>query len=173
VRHNASSATPPSSRSSPAAITAQALSPILQSPIAPKLLGHTVQEKNGLKFEYSPVRTGIQAVAEREGQKTSALLDWAFGAGVRGITPVGSFDGAYFEHRVSWYTAGDRAGLTMGHSAAAPVSSTIEASRWMVSLSYLRHRRGGRCVLPFKKRYASSRYCDAGSLRHRADPSGC
>jgi tetratricopeptide (TPR) repeat protein len=47
-------------------------------------------------------------------------LEWAFGAGVRGITPVGSIDGQYFEHRVSWYTVGDRAGLTIGHSANAP-----------------------------------------------------
>lgn len=99
---------------------AKALSPILQSPIAPKLLGHTVQEKNGLKFDYSPTLKGIQVIVERAGQSASATLEWAFGAGVRGITPVGSIDGQYFEHRVSWYTVGDRAGLTMGHSANAP-----------------------------------------------------
>ena len=49
-----------------------------------------------------------------------ALLEWAFGSGVRGITPVGSIDGHYFEHRISWYTVGDRAGLTMGHKADPP-----------------------------------------------------
>ena len=92
----------------------------MQSPIAPKLIGHTVQEKSGLRFEYSPALKGIQVIVERAGQSASALLEWAFGAGVRGITPVGSMDGHYFEHRVSWYTLGDRAGLTMGHSADAP-----------------------------------------------------
>jgi cytochrome c-type biogenesis protein CcmH/NrfG len=60
------------------------------------------------------------AICNRAGQRASATLEWAFGAGVRGITPVGSIDGKYFEHRVSWYTVGDRAGLTLGHSATAP-----------------------------------------------------
>jgi tetratricopeptide (TPR) repeat protein len=105
---------------------AKALAPILQSPIAAKLIGHTVEERNGLRYEYSPAPKGIQApegiqvIAERAGQHASATLEWSFGAGVRGITPVGSIGSQYFEHRVSWYTAGDRAGLTMGHSAKAP-----------------------------------------------------
>ena len=99
---------------------ARALSPILESPIASRLLGHTVQEKSGLKFAYSPAPGAIQVMVERGGRSASAPLEWAFGAGVRGITPVGSIDGRYFEHRVSWYTAGDRAGLTMGHNATAP-----------------------------------------------------
>jgi tetratricopeptide (TPR) repeat protein len=92
----------------------------LQSPLASKLIGHTVQEKSGLRFEYSPSAKGIQVTVVRSGRSASAVLEWAFGAGVRGITPVGSIDGGYFEHRVSWYTEGDRTGLTMGHGAAAP-----------------------------------------------------
>jgi tetratricopeptide (TPR) repeat protein len=99
---------------------ARALSPIAQSPIATKLAGHTVQEKSGLSFEYSPAPNGIQVTAERGVQRSAALLEWAFGSGVRGITPVGSIAGHYFEHRISWYTAGDRAGLTMGHKADPP-----------------------------------------------------
>jgi tetratricopeptide (TPR) repeat protein len=99
---------------------AKALSPIAQSPLATKLPGHAVQEKTGLRFEYSEAQKGIQVTAERGGQRSAALLEWAFGSGVRGITPVGSMDGSYFEHRISWYTAGDRAGLTMGHSAEPP-----------------------------------------------------
>ena len=113
---------------------ANALSSILQSPIASKLIGHIVQEKSGLRFEYSAVPKGsgapdgiqvpggIKVTVERAGKSASATLEWAFGAGVRGITPVGSIDGQYFEHRVSWYTAGDRAGLTMGHSGSAPAN---------------------------------------------------
>lgn len=93
---------------------ARALLPILQSPIASKLIGHSVQERNGLRFDYSPVTEGIRVDAARGGQSASATLQWAFGAGVRGITPVGSMDGRYFEHWVSWYTVGDHAGLTMG-----------------------------------------------------------
>lgn len=99
---------------------AKALSPILQNPIAPKLIGHTVQEKSGLQFEYSSTDKGIRVIVERAGESASASLEWAFGAGVRGITPVGSVDGQFFEHRVSWYTVGDRAGLTVGHNANAP-----------------------------------------------------
>jgi tetratricopeptide (TPR) repeat protein len=99
---------------------AKALSPIARSPIAAKLAGHTVREKNGLRFEYSQAPNGIEVTVERGGQRSAALLEWAFGSGVRGITPVGSIDGHYFEHRISWYTAGDRASLTMGHKAEPP-----------------------------------------------------
>src|SRR5205823_2739636 len=37
-----------------------------------------------------------------------------------GITAVGRTGDRYFEHRVSWYTKEDRAGLTIGHAAEPP-----------------------------------------------------
>ncbi len=97
---------------------AQALTPILQSSVAAKLIGRTVREKSGVAFEYSEVPNGIAVTAKLGDAHSSAVLRWAFGAGVRGITPVGLLDGKYFEHRVSWYSEQDRAGLTMGHSTA-------------------------------------------------------
>ena len=40
--------------------------------------------------------------------------------GALAYTPVGLRDSGYFEHRVSWYSASDRPGMTLGHSAAPP-----------------------------------------------------
>lgn len=97
---------------------AQALAPILQSPIGTKLIGQTVREKSGVVFAYREVPDGIAVTATLRETQSSAVLKWAFGAGVRGITPVGILDGTYFEHRVSWYSEQNRAGLTMGHSTA-------------------------------------------------------
>lgn len=45
------------------------------------------------------------------------LLQWAFGAGAQGITPVGTVDGQYIEHRVSWYRRPSAGALTLGHPA--------------------------------------------------------
>src|SRR5262249_24781590 len=50
-------------------------------------------------------------------ESTAALLEWAFGAGAQGITPVGRLDGRYMEHRISYYTAPQTPALTMGHPA--------------------------------------------------------
>ena len=97
---------------------AQALTPILQSSVAAKLIGRTVREKSGVAFEYTEVPDGIAVTTILGKTRSSAVLRWAFGAGVRGITPVGLVDGKYVEHRVSWYPAENRAGLTMGHSTA-------------------------------------------------------
>lgn len=99
---------------------AQALSPILKSPLAKKLIGHSVQERNGLRFQYSQAPEGIRVEVSRGEEHASSLLTWAFGAGVRGITPVGPNRGHYFEHRISWYTTQSRAGLTMGHQSDPP-----------------------------------------------------
>src|SRR5437016_2864463 len=88
---------------------AAALSPILKSPLADKLAGQTVREKNGLAFSYRPAPGGLSVTVKQGGEQSSAILEWAFGAGAQGITAVGRTGDRYFEHRVSWYTKEDRA----------------------------------------------------------------
>src|SRR3954469_14182722 len=51
-----------------------------------------------------------------------AWLQWAFGAGAQGVTPVGVHDGRYFEYRFSEYTRAGKADVTFGH----PVKATSE-----------------------------------------------
>ena len=99
---------------------AGSLAPILKSALPRKLAGHTVRESNGLAFTYAMSPNGISVSVARGGEQSSATLEWAFGAGVQGITPVGRIGSRYFEHRVSWYPREGRAGLTIGHHAAAP-----------------------------------------------------
>src|SRR5260370_40506958 len=99
---------------------AGSLAPILKSALPEKLAGHTVRERNGLAFTYAASPNGISFSVARGGEQSSATLEWAFGAGVQGITPVGRFGGRYFEHRVSWYPREGRAGLTVGHRAYGP-----------------------------------------------------
>ncbi len=118
-RSSAVSATLANSRNSRAVITRKHFRRLREAP-SRESSGHTVREKNGLRFEYSQAPNGIEVAAERGGQRSEALLEWAFGSGVRGITPVGSIEGHYFEHRISWYTDGDRAALTMGHKTDPP-----------------------------------------------------
>jgi tetratricopeptide (TPR) repeat protein len=101
---------------------AASLRPILQSSLAEILVGRTVRESNGLQFEYRAAPGGILVTVSRGRQQSAGLLEWAFGDGAQGITPVGRVGGQFFEHRVSWYPQQARAGLTMGHSAAAPAS---------------------------------------------------
>src|SRR6266702_3618538 len=96
---------------------ASALRPILQSLLLEKLIGHTMREKNGLRFDYAPAEQGIRVTAKSGASESSATLEWAFGAGAQGITAVGRISSGYFEHRVSWYTREERAALTIGHGA--------------------------------------------------------
>src|SRR2546430_23471 len=80
-----------------------ALAPILKSLLPEKLAGHTVREKSGIFFDYATVPGGLAVTAKLRAKQSSAILEWAFGAGSQGITAVGRIRGRYFEHRVSWY----------------------------------------------------------------------
>src|ERR1051326_3340983 len=115
---------------------ASALRPILQSPLAEKLIGHTVREKNGLSFDYSSAEQGIRVTAKNDASESSAILEWAFGAGAQGITAVGRTGSRYLEHRVSWYTREDHAGVTIGHPAEAPSRAEVLGRRQTADVIY-------------------------------------
>ena len=115
---------------------ASALRPILQSPLPEKLLGHTVREKNGLIFDYMRAEQGMRVTVKNGASESTAILEWAFGAGAQGITAVGRIDSAYFEHRVSWYTRENRAALTIGHAAEPPSGAAALGRRESADVIY-------------------------------------
>jgi len=67
------------------------------------------------KLRYQPDTTGI--LVHEEGLPERALLEWAFGAGVQGSTPVGHLGGQFFEHQFSFYSRIHALGPTFGHPA--------------------------------------------------------
>ncbi len=60
-----------------------------------------------------------QAVCAACPHNLNAALEWAFGAGAQGITPVGVYQGRYFENRFSYYPAAGRFDVTFGHPTHA------------------------------------------------------
>ena len=94
---------------------AKALSPINDSPLPALLTARLLRERGGIAYEYEVVEEGLQVTVHKDGTAASALLEWTFGGGVQGLTPVGRFDGDYFEHRVSYYPARGNPAITIGH----------------------------------------------------------
>lgn len=77
-----------------------------------------------MEINYRVTPTAWIVEAALNGRSSTAELQWIFGAGTLAFTPVGiDHDGHYFEHRVSWYSALGRPGMTMGHLSSKPASS--------------------------------------------------
>jgi predicted CXXCH cytochrome family protein len=94
---------------------ATALRPVSDSRL-PELLTGTLHERSGVTLDYTRSGEGGLTVTARKGSDIATMaLDWAFGSGAQGITPVGRFDGKYIEHRVSWYRLSERPARTLGH----------------------------------------------------------
>jgi len=91
---------------------AAALRPIAASPLLPVLRGnsHPAGADPALAYEVQP--DGVRVISD---SGVAATLQWAFGAGAQGITPVGTLDGRTLEHRFSYYPKARRFGLTFGH----------------------------------------------------------
>jgi hypothetical protein len=64
----------------------------------------------------SPLR-GI--AIDVEGLPQKPVIEWAFGAGAQGVTPVGRLGGQYFENRSSYYARSQGFAITFGHAAKA------------------------------------------------------
>src|SRR5712692_7110537 len=75
-------------------------------------------------YSYEIRRQGDQvAYAVGDGTRTiSEPLVWAFGFGALGQTYVFVRQGAYYETRVSYFTALDDLDITLGHSTETPAS---------------------------------------------------
>jgi len=97
---------------------ARALRPILNTPLPQLLMERPLLERSGAAFDYKIIPTGLAVTARMGKDKVSAVLEWAFGAGAQGITPVGRHQGRWFEHRISWYATPGRPYVTIGHPVA-------------------------------------------------------
>src|SRR5882724_4186639 len=82
---------------------ASALRPILKSTLPKKLMERPLAERDGIRFKYEQTSGGLSVTVQRDNHEAKALLEWAFGSGAQGQTPVGRIEGDFFEHRVSWY----------------------------------------------------------------------
>lgn len=105
---------------------ALALRPMLDTPLPGLLAGIPIEERSGLRYSYAPAADGLAVTVEKDGRQRTAILTWAFGAGAQAITPVGFRDGAFFEHRVSYYADGRRPGRTLGHPGSP--AQTLDAA---------------------------------------------
>jgi len=94
---------------------ARALRPILATGLPAILTDRPIRERGGAELDYRISSNGVSVTATLEGKHAEALLEFAFGAGQQGITPVGRSGGRFFEHRISYYSATQRPALTMGH----------------------------------------------------------
>jgi hypothetical protein len=94
---------------------ARALRPILTTELPAILTARPIRERGGAELEYRITRNGVSVTSKLGGRRAEALLEFAFGAGQQGITPVGQADGRFIEHRISYYTVPNRPALTMGH----------------------------------------------------------
>ncbi len=99
---------------------ARALRPIQDTPLADVLTREPLRERSGVVFQYRRVPGGVEVSATKGAAGARMLLEWCFGAGSQGYTPVGRVGGEYVEHRVSWYRETGRLGLTAGHPETAP-----------------------------------------------------
>ena len=97
---------------------AHALRPIGESGLPGLLTDRPIRERSGIEYSYQPDEQGLRVTATSGGKQVSALLQWAFGAGAQGITPVGRLPSGFFEHRISWYTQRRVPGVTFGHPAS-------------------------------------------------------
>jgi hypothetical protein len=94
---------------------AQALRRAASTPLAGQLADRPLRERSGIEFTYAAAADGIAVTITKGSRRLEAMLEWAFGAGVQAVTPVGRWHGRYFEHRISWYQAPQQAARTIGH----------------------------------------------------------
>ena len=96
------------------------MQPILDTPLAGLLVSEPLRERSGATFRYSRAAGGVEVTVNKGSESVRMLLEWGFGAGSKGYTPVGRLGNEYVEHRVSWYRESGRLGLTAGHSPSTP-----------------------------------------------------
>lgn len=102
---------------------ATALRPILGSPLGEKLLGQGSLRERDYRFEYATRNRGIEVRIGGPNEQASMLLEWAFGSGVQAYTAVGRSSEGWVEHRISFYQAPARLGLTPGHFGRSVVTA--------------------------------------------------
>lgn len=97
---------------------AGALRPMAATGWPERFAATDLRERSGIAYRYARVPEGLRLTITQGPRVLEALLEWAFGSGAQAMTPVGRHQGAYFEHRISYYRATDHPGRTIGHAGA-------------------------------------------------------
>ena len=127
-------------RESPHAL---ALRPILATDLPRLLEASAIQERNGPSFHYVERATGLEITVSKADstepmQDARGLLEWVFGGGSLGRTPVGRIAGRWFEHRVSHYKRPDKLAITLGHPLEPPQRAAAAVGRRLSDTEALR-----------------------------------
>ncbi len=114
IEHTCEKCHPTETRSQPATSMAHALQHAVDSPI---IKDHPVLRFTTKGYTYAIQRAGDMVRYSVEGgkRKFSAVIPWAFGLGSAGQTYLYENDGAWYEARVSFYSAVNGLDLTIGH----------------------------------------------------------
>ncbi len=103
---------------------ASALMPVRQSAFASHLPDHALGEAvNGFLFTYQLAPVGLVATAARGSERAEGLIQWVVGSGRRGQTPLVTSHDRTFEHRVSFYAATGKYGITTGQPNGASANA--------------------------------------------------
>ncbi len=73
------------------------------------------EDPRGYQVTYTRSPLGLLAVAQRGDDRAEGLIQWVFGSGKRGQTPMLTYEDRFLEHRVSFYAATNTFGITNGH----------------------------------------------------------
>jgi hypothetical protein len=150
---------------------ANALQPVLRSRFYQELPNRPIGEaRDGFLLTYQRQGESVQVTAEKGGEIASALIQWIFGAGRRAETPIALRGSVFLEHRISYYSDGNRFDLTMGHSGGISRSAEQALGRSLprqaVEECFGCHSMGGMPpVEPFQAGVQCER-CHAGALDH-------
>ena len=108
---------------------ARALRPLAQTDLPERWAGQPLEERSGVVFSYARqpggMPGGMLVTITKGEQRVAALLEWAFGSGAQAVTPVGRYQGAFFEHRLSQYRALDHPARTIGHSGTPSANAVL------------------------------------------------
>jgi hypothetical protein len=106
---------------------ASAMVPALASAFAENLPDHPLREPNdGYQIFYKRTNKGIAVTAIRADDRADGLIEWVFGSGQVGQTPVVRTPAGLLESHVSYFPQIHRYGITVGHQAGA--SPTAQAA---------------------------------------------
>jgi len=103
---------------------ARAIRPIVDTEFFRNLPGVPIGEaRGGFLFSYSRQGQALQVTAQRGNERATSMIEWAFGAGDQGVTPLARKGEQWIEHRISYYTRSGRFDLTLGHQPGASASA--------------------------------------------------
>src|SRR5207244_36462 len=111
---------------------ARSLRPLAEvSEITSRLPFEIFDRSSGAKLTLSRQSNARLSLVSATGASEEGLaLEWAFGSGVKGITPVGRLkSGAFAESRVSWYAATGGFDFTTGASKFTPQTNSEGVGR--------------------------------------------